>query len=218
MTHLTDDERAELLRLCEAAKDGLPYSGSDGYGPLIDDEKAEAMFEQLATALPRLLAELEELRASIAWAGQLNPSTNYESDGAIVHMTFEEFDAMRACLGIRPAHRSKEKSMTVSCRWFRQTVSERDAAIARAEKAEAELKEAQFAQDSTARRVAEGIAREAKLREALIVLNSAIDAFWNDEGRKPIVTSTGTRTDNPVTAIVSAQQAALAALKEGAAR
>jgi hypothetical protein len=136
MTHLTDDERAELLRLCEAAK--------ASFGDPEFMTAALIAFDEAATpeAIITLLEQLEELRA--------------------------------------------------------------------------DLKEAQFAQASTARRVAEGIAREAKLREALIVLNSAIDAFWNDEGRKPIVTSTGTRTDNPVTAIVSAQQAALAALKEGA--
>jgi len=115
---ITDERLTELQSTAEGVRDVSPRFG--------------------ASTVLELIAALREARASIAWVGELNPSVNYESDGAIIHITFDEFDAMRAVMGLRPAHRGKEKAMTVSRRWVRQMRSERDAAIARAEQAERE--------------------------------------------------------------------------------
>jgi hypothetical protein len=54
----------------------------------------------VAIELMRLHQENERLRAVMAWTGQVTPGKNLESGGAIVHMTWEEFNAMREAIGL----------------------------------------------------------------------------------------------------------------------
>lgn len=47
-------------------------------------------------AVEPLYDEIKRLRAAIRWTREVHPGKNPESGGAIVHMTWEEFRAMRA--------------------------------------------------------------------------------------------------------------------------
>jgi hypothetical protein len=40
-------------------------------------------------------------REVLAWTDEVYPATNPESDGAIVHMTWEQFNAMRESIGLK---------------------------------------------------------------------------------------------------------------------
>jgi hypothetical protein len=51
---------------------------------------------QLADIIAERDAEVERLRAAIAWTREVRPGKNAESGGAIVHMTWDQFNAMRA--------------------------------------------------------------------------------------------------------------------------
>jgi hypothetical protein len=48
-----------------------------------------------------LQSEADRLRQSIAWVGEVYPDTNHESGGAIVHMTWDQFNAMREMVGLK---------------------------------------------------------------------------------------------------------------------
>ena len=44
----------------------------------------------------------ETVEAALKWVREVYPSTNRESGGAVVHMTWDEFNGMRALLGLKP--------------------------------------------------------------------------------------------------------------------
>jgi hypothetical protein len=50
----------------------------------------------------QLEAEIKRLQEVIAWTGRVRPGRNPESGGAIVHMTWQEFNAMRQAIGLPP--------------------------------------------------------------------------------------------------------------------
>jgi hypothetical protein len=43
-------------------------------------------------------AEIAQLRAALAWVGQVHPATNRESGNAVVHTTWDEWNALRRAL------------------------------------------------------------------------------------------------------------------------
>lgn len=49
-----------------------------------------------------LQAEIERLLAAIAWTKEVRPAKNAESGGAIVHMTWDQFNTMRALARTKP--------------------------------------------------------------------------------------------------------------------
>ncbi len=66
-------------------------------------ERLSVEVAQLRAENARLKAEIEalkpegeKLRASIRWTREVRPGKNPESGGAVVHMTWDEFNAMRA--------------------------------------------------------------------------------------------------------------------------
>jgi hypothetical protein len=42
--------------------------------------------------------EIAQLRAALAWVGQVHPATNRESGNAVVHTTWDEWNALRRAL------------------------------------------------------------------------------------------------------------------------
>lgn len=51
-------------------------------------------------------------RGVLAWTGEVYPATNQESGGAIVHMTWEQFNAMRVAIGLKTVKPPKAASLT----------------------------------------------------------------------------------------------------------
>jgi hypothetical protein len=64
---------------------------------LMGDDLREA-----AKALATLQRSADEMREALSWVGEVYPATSPESGGAIVHMTWEQFNAMRAQVGLKP--------------------------------------------------------------------------------------------------------------------
>jgi hypothetical protein len=64
-----------------------------------DGERAEHLVRSHIATLQR---EADEMREALTWVGEVYPATNPESGGAIVHMTWEQFNAMRAQVGLKP--------------------------------------------------------------------------------------------------------------------
>lgn len=58
-------------------------------------------------------AEIERLRGVMKWVGEVYPAKNRESDGAIVHLTWDEFNRMRTTIGLREAPIPKKYGATV---------------------------------------------------------------------------------------------------------
>jgi hypothetical protein len=45
-------------------------------------------------------AEIAQLRAALAWVGQVHPATNREGSNAVIHTTWDEWNALRRALGL----------------------------------------------------------------------------------------------------------------------
>jgi hypothetical protein len=61
----------------------------------------EALKDAVRIELAAANAKIAELRGVLKWVGEVYPSMNRESDGAVVHMTWEEWNAMRLALGLK---------------------------------------------------------------------------------------------------------------------
>ena len=53
------------------------------------------------------MASHEATEQVLKWVREVYPSTNPESGGAVVHMTWDEFNAMREFIGLKPLKPSK---------------------------------------------------------------------------------------------------------------
>lgn len=104
----TKGENADLI---ERLSNRVPYYREwakdirEMNGQSVDADYSEATAKDLAAAAAALSAlqrEADGLRQSIAWVGEVYPATNPESGGAVVHMTWEQFNAMRECVGLKP--------------------------------------------------------------------------------------------------------------------
>lgn len=94
----------------DCLKSGLPYkypAPADVPETLARALTAEAALQASQREKEALREALEAHMAAIAWVGQVYPSTSRDgSKGAIVHMTWGEFNAMRSLIGrpkLRPA-------------------------------------------------------------------------------------------------------------------
>lgn len=102
----------------------LPQSATDK--PLSDDENI--MLGQ-HIELKTLRQRLAEVEAAITWTREVYPSTNAESGGAIVNMTWGQFNAMRVIAGGQPHKPRKAKSAVVGV----EHIAELEAKLALAE-------------------------------------------------------------------------------------
>jgi hypothetical protein len=57
--------------------------------------------------------EIAEARAALSWLGEVYPSTNAESDGAIVHITWDQWNRLRKFVGLPPQKALGKKCLTV---------------------------------------------------------------------------------------------------------
>ena len=83
------------LRLCQKADF---YESADGGWR----DVTAALFREADRRLSTLQREADGMRQSIGWVGEVYPDTNPESGGAIVHMTWDQFNAMREQVGLKP--------------------------------------------------------------------------------------------------------------------
>jgi hypothetical protein len=63
---------------------------------LAENERLNRTNSDQTHELDWLRTEVERLQAAIAWTREVHPGKNPESGGAIVHMTWDQFNTMRA--------------------------------------------------------------------------------------------------------------------------
>lgn len=77
----------------------------------IDDlAKANALLHELVSNRD---ADIVRLRTALSWVDEVYPGKNRESDGAIVHMTWEQWNGLRRELGLREQPIPSRASQTV---------------------------------------------------------------------------------------------------------
>lgn len=116
---------AEIARLLEAVNEAMRDGGAPNalfvsrafYRDLLishatlqrEADEAQGKIEYLAKVrddqsdlINALVREADGLREALGWVGEVYPATNPESGGAIVHMTWDQFNAMREQVGLKP--------------------------------------------------------------------------------------------------------------------
>jgi len=96
-----DATRELLLKEAQANCDGLEE----------ERDTQEALKDAVRIELSTAHAKIAELRDALKWVGEVYPSMNRESGGAVVHMTWEEWNAMRLALGLKeqPARDTRKR-------------------------------------------------------------------------------------------------------------
>ena len=96
-----DATRELLLKEAQANCDGLEE----------ERDTQEALKDAVRIELAAANAKIAELRGVLKWVGEVYPSMNRESGGAVVHMTWEEWNTMRLALGLKeqPARDTRKR-------------------------------------------------------------------------------------------------------------
>lgn len=102
-------------------------------------------FERAVERAEAAEREMEALRAALKWVDEVYPETLRDSGGANVHITWEEFNAMRAALGLLPRKPRPRRRRSLAADYaergekLQAAERERDAARAALERADRRL-------------------------------------------------------------------------------
>ena len=215
--HLVDDTTimAGDFEIGSTWPEGGADADLDFNSPTELHEANAALIVAAVNALPELIATIRRLTAEkakaegeLAWTGEVHPATNAEGGGAVVHVTWDQWNGLRMLAGLSAQKATGYRVFSVAKssldQWKRDQAARVEAAEQRAEAAERERDEARDVADNalenldgevrklaSERTRADALAQECeKLRITLRKLQTAaaigLESIPEDQHERPV--------------------------------